>query len=100
MFHILLLQSFSNPASNELLINFGLNQTNKVDIEIYDVTGKLIPTSKLNTLDNDNHSKTLDISNLNSELYIYGIKSENNKLFSKFKVQNNKLLFFIEKSPA
>ena len=84
--NISLLQSFPNPASNELSINFGLNQPSKVEIEIYDVTGKMVSISKLTKLDAGNHNTTLDVSNLNSGLYFYSIKSENTKLFRKFMV--------------
>lgn len=81
-----LFASFPNPAANEVTINFGLNKASKVEIEIYDITGKLINTIKLNQLEAGNHSSKIDVSNLNSGVYMYGVKSESAQIFSKFTV--------------
>ncbi len=76
--------AFPNPAVNELSINFGLNQSSKVEIEVYDVTGKLVNTVKLDQLEAGNHTTKLDVANLNSGIYMYSVKANTTKLFSKF----------------
>ena len=81
-----LLAAFPNPATNEIAINFGLNQSSKVEIEIYDITGKSINTIKLDKLEPGNHTSKVSVSNLNTGVYMYSIKSENAKMFSKFTV--------------
>ena len=78
--------AYPNPANNEVAINFALSQASKVQIEIYDVTGKLVKTSKLDNLESGNHTTKLDVSNLNGGVYMYSVQSENAKMFSKFTV--------------
>lgn len=81
-----LLAAFPNPATNEVNINFGLNQNSKVEIAIYDVTGKMISTTTTEELSSGNHTHTLDVSALGAGVYMYGVKSANGQLFSKFTV--------------
>ena len=81
-----LLAAFPNPANSEISINFGLIQSSKVEIEIYDVTGKIVNTIKLDNLEAGNHTSKINTSNLNDGVYMYSIKSENAKMFSKFTV--------------
>jgi hypothetical protein len=81
-----LLAAFPNPATNEISINFGLNQSSKVEIEIYDVTGKMVNSIKLDNLEVGTHTSKVNVSNLNSGVYMYSVKSENAKMFSKFTV--------------
>jgi flagellar hook assembly protein FlgD len=52
-----------------LTINFGLNKSSKVEIEIYDVTGKKVNTIKLDKLEAGNHSSKINTSNLNAEVF-------------------------------
>ena len=81
-----LLAVFPNPANNEISINFGLNQSSKVEIEIYDITGKMVNSIKLDNLEAGNHTSKVSVSNLNAGVYMYSVKSENAKMFSKFTV--------------
>lgn len=81
-----LLAAFPNPATNEVNINFGLNQNSKVEIAIYDITGKMISTTTTEELSSGNHTHTLDVSSLGAGVYMYGVKSANGQLFSKFTV--------------
>jgi hypothetical protein len=80
------LSAFPNPASDELSISYALNTSSNVEIEIYDMTGKLISTTKLGKLEVGNHKSQLDISNLNSGLYMYSVKLEDAKSFGKFTI--------------
>lgn len=84
--NLTLLAAFPNPANNEISINFGLNQSSKVEVEIYDLTGKVINTIKLDNLEAGNHITKVNTSSLSSGVYMYSIKSENAKMFSKFTV--------------
>lgn len=79
-----LLASFPNPAVNEVSINFGLNQSSKISIEVYDVTGKLVSTTKLDQLEAGNHTSKLDVSHLMPGVYLYAVKSNTATLYSKF----------------
>lgn len=84
--NLTLLAAFPNPATNDITINFGLNQSSKVEIEVYDVTGKLVNSVKLDNLEAGNHSSKVNTSNLNSGVYMYSVKSENAKMYSKFTI--------------
>ena len=69
---------FPNPVkSNQIFFKF----TSELKVEIYDITGKLI----INTLLKDRTTKSLDVSTLNSGLYV--VKMSNN-----FGVQVKKLI--------
>lgn len=84
--NLTLLAAFPNPATNDITITFGLNQSSKVEIEIYDVTGKLVNSVKLDNLEAGNHSSKVNTSNLNAGVYMYSVKSENAKMYSKFTI--------------
>ena len=81
-----LLAAFPNPADNEISINFGLIQSGKVEIEIYDITGKIVDTIKLDKLESGSHTSKINTASLNAGVYMYSIKSENAKMFSKFTI--------------
>lgn len=78
--------AFPNPAANEISINFGLSQSSKVEIEIYDLTGKMVNIIKLDNLETGNHTTKVNTASLNAGVYMYSVKSENTKMFSKFTV--------------
>lgn len=78
--------AYPNPASNQVSINYSLSQSGKVQIDIYDVTGKLVNTTKFDNLESGSHISNLDISNLNSGVYMYSIQSNSAKMFSKFTI--------------
>ncbi|MBI3519426.1 MAG: T9SS type A sorting domain-containing protein [Bacteroidetes bacterium] len=84
--NLTLLAAFPNPAANEISINFGLSQSSKVEVEIYDVTGKIVNTIKLENLEAGNHTTKVNTSSLNSGVYMYSVKSDNAKMFSKFTI--------------
>lgn len=81
-----LFAAFPNPAANEITINFGLLKAGKAEIEIYDVTGKLVNSIKFDNLEAGNHTSKVDLSHLNAGVYLYSVKSENAKMYSKFSV--------------
>ena len=83
---LILLAAFPNPADNQVTVNFGLIQSSKVEIEIYDITGKSINTIKLDKLEPGNHTSKVNTSSLNAGVYMYSIKSENAKMYSKFTI--------------
>lgn len=91
-----LMAAFPNPANNELSINFSLDQSSKIEIVLYDVTGKemVLPntagngnsTFKTEEFQAGKHSKVINVSGLNAGVYLYSIKSNNSQLMSKFTV--------------
>lgn len=77
-----------NPANNSVNINFSLENPSKVDIDIIDVTGKIVKTIKgTETFTaNAKHSIAVDVTTLESGSYFYSINSNGTKMFSKFVV--------------
>lgn len=76
-----------NPTSNSVNINFSLNNASKVEIEILDITGKVVKTIKdANIMLAGKHSVSVDVSSLESGSYMYSVNAGGNKLFSKFVV--------------
>lgn len=76
-----------NPASNNININFSINNPSKVDIEVIDVTGKVVKTIKGNdTFATGKHSISLDVTGLESGSYMYSITAAGTRMVSKFVV--------------
>jgi hypothetical protein len=76
-----------NPANNSININFSLNTSSKVDIEVIDLTGKIVKTIKgTDTFSNGKHAISVDLTNLESGSYFYSINASGSKIFSKFVV--------------
>ena len=73
-----------NPASNEIAINYSLSASSKVEINIYDATGRLVKNIKTDELNSGKHNTKIDVSNFDSGVYMYGVKTANANLFSKF----------------
>jgi hypothetical protein len=75
-----------NPASNSININFSVEKPSKVEVEIYDITGKIIKTIKNNDVVTGKNAISVDLSNLEAGSYMYSINANGNKMFSKFMV--------------
>lgn len=76
-----------NPASSTISLNFSLNTASKVDIEVVDLTGKVVKTIKGNdTFATGKNSISIDVTSLESGSYMYSINAGGTKMFSKFVV--------------
>jgi hypothetical protein len=76
-----------NPTDGTININFSLDHSSKVDIEIYDVTGKIVKTVKgVNEVTSGKGSIAIDVTNLEAGSYMYSIATNSSKIFSKFVV--------------
>lgn len=84
--NLTLLAAFPNPATNDITINFGLNKSSQIDIEIFDVTGKNVKSIKMDNIESGNHSSKISLSELNAGVYMYSVKSDNAKMYSKFTI--------------
>jgi hypothetical protein len=82
-----LLAAYPNPANTNININFSLSEPSKADVEIYDLTGKLIIAVKgTNSFAEGKHIIPIDINSLASGSYFYSINTDKAKIFSKFSV--------------
>ncbi|MFA9390200.1 MAG: T9SS type A sorting domain-containing protein [Prolixibacteraceae bacterium] len=76
-------QNFPNPANNSTTIEYTLQKDSKVELTVYDITGKI-----LNTLVNDvqnagKYSSTLNTSQFENGLYLYQLKVDHLSLTKK-----------------
>jgi len=78
--------AYPNPANSTININFALDKSAKVDVEIYDITGKVVKTISSNNLASGANSVSVDVSTLEAGSYLYSINANGNKMFSKFVV--------------
>lgn len=77
---------YPNPAKNAITINFSLNYDAKVQIELFDITGKSIKNSLQQNVKTGNNSITIDINDLQNGIYLYSISDGTSKIFSRFVV--------------
>jgi hypothetical protein len=76
-----------NPAVNTIDINFSLNNASSVQIDVFDVTGKLVKTIKNNdTFSTGKHAFTLNVTDLEAGSYMYSVQACGTRVVSKFVV--------------
>jgi len=76
-------QNYPNPFNPETTIHFGVPQGGEVNIEIFDITGKLIKTIISEYKGAGYHKVHFDGSELASGIYIYTLQSGDVKLSRK-----------------
>jgi hypothetical protein len=75
-----------NPANTTININFSVAKPATVEIQVYDITGKMVKTVKNNNVVTGKNAISVDVSNLEAGSYMYSINANGNKMFSKFMV--------------
>lgn len=75
-----------NPANTTININFSVAKPSVVEIQVYDVTGKIVKTVKNSDVVTGKNAISVDVSNLEAGSYMYSINANGNKMFSKFVV--------------
>lgn len=73
---------YPNPTSTEATITFELNNKNKVSIELYDLSGRLVSSALNETLEAGNHQVKVNVANQSNGLYIVKI-SIGKEVYSK-----------------
>jgi len=80
---------FPNPASNKTMLVINANMTSKINVSIYDFTGKLV----LNALTNENVTEgknefKINTENLSNGIYFLNINSDSSKETIKLIINN------------
>ncbi len=70
-------QNYPNPFNPTTNISFYLPVSEKIQLKIYDVTGRLVTTLLDKKMNAGSHTVTFDASNLSSGVYFYSIEAEN-----------------------
>ena len=77
---------FPNPAKSELNIRFGTtnNSAIVVNLNIYDLTGKIVKRQNWSSLSSSIFERQIDISSLDSGVYLIGLESSSGtRVFKK-----------------
>lgn len=79
---------YPNPANinDQLSLNFKLNSTERVNITVYDLTGKKIQTLTNAQYTQGDHKITFDASNLQAGMYIYTMTAGDFSATKKFNI--------------
>jgi hypothetical protein len=75
-----------NPAADYAQVNFSLNNSSDVQIDLYDITGKLINSFSMGKLPKGNHNQPINVSKLAAGVYTVSVVSGNQKATQKLMV--------------
>ncbi|MEM1122994.1 MAG: T9SS type A sorting domain-containing protein, partial [Bacteroidota bacterium] len=78
--------AYPNPAKDELIIDFELEMSTVVQIEIYNLDGQLIQQIDNNKLPAGKYQERISTADLAAGTYFYGITTEKGRLMNKFVV--------------
>ncbi|MFP4555649.1 MAG: phospholipase D-like domain-containing protein [Bacteroidales bacterium] len=80
----ILLQNYPNPVNHATSIGFNLNTNQKITLKVYDITGRCVSTLvDSEKLPSGSHTIQFDASTLSNGTYIYTLKVEDGRFFSK-----------------
>ena len=68
-------QNYPNPFNPTTTIQFSLNRTSDVTLEVFNITGQRVATLINGSLNAGSHQHTFDASNLSSGIYMYRLKT-------------------------
>ncbi|MCB9281165.1 MAG: T9SS type A sorting domain-containing protein [Lewinellaceae bacterium] len=76
-----------NPAKDDILVSYDLEQGSKVTIDIYTTEGKLLQRIDKGYQAPGKQNETVDLSKLPAGAYVYGVITDKARLMSRFVVQ-------------
>jgi len=82
----LFVESYPNPASTKFNINLNVEETQLVQINIYNVLGVQVDQIVNATLESRNYNFELDLDNYTSGSYFFKVKIGNEVMSDKFQV--------------
>ncbi|NOZ47492.1 MAG: T9SS type A sorting domain-containing protein [Chlorobi bacterium] len=83
---LILHQNYPNPASAKTVIKYSNDKSENIDFKVYEITGKLVFVKKSENVPAGTHVINLDISNINSGIYYYTIKTNQTEVTKKMVV--------------
>lgn len=78
---------YPNPAANEVNIRFSLEDNSEIEIEVVDLSGKVVHTLNKNYTSSGEQTEVLDISGLASGSYLLRTSINGNTSYNKLVVQ-------------
>lgn len=74
---------YPNPATDNITLNYSLEQSAKLNYSIYDLTGKLVQTESANRFPGK-QQQNIDISNLQAGTYLLNVNANGNLTTKRF----------------
>lgn len=71
------METYPNPAKNVVNLNYTLNMEANVNIEIYDIQGRLVKSVLNEKQYNGEYSQKVNIEGLNSGMYFFKVQTDN-----------------------
>ncbi len=81
------METYPNPASDVVNMDYQLENTADVTIKILDATGKLVQTEKLGQKEAGQHKATFSASNLDAGMYFYIMEAGSNRLAKRMVIK-------------
>jgi hypothetical protein len=80
-------QNYPNPFSDQTLINFTLTSQSAVDLDVYSITGQLVLSRHLNSVEKGTHQIAVRSSDLGPGVYFYNLTAQGGTVTRKMIVQ-------------
>lgn len=80
------LEVYPNPAIDKFKVVLDMEQSERVTIDVLDITGKTVFTENLGQLSAGQNTQTLDVSDLDAGIYLVNITIGNNQATTKLQV--------------
>jgi hypothetical protein len=78
---------FPNPVIDNLNVTFELKETDRVILEVMDITGRMMKAEEMGTLNAASHREQLNVSELPAGMYLLNIRTDNAIVSKKIFVQ-------------
>lgn len=82
------IEIYPNPATEMININFSLTKGSEVNVFIYDLSGRLEKSASFGSVPEAETKRSLNLSDLESGLYILSIQAENSVVTSKIQISD------------
>lgn len=81
------METYPNPASDVVNMDYQLENASDVTIKILDVTGKVVQTEELGQKEAGQHKATFSASRLDAGMYFYIMEAGNNRLAKRMVIK-------------
>jgi hypothetical protein len=75
---------YPNPVNDEATLNFNLANNSNVEINVHDVSGKIVSSKSLTNLNAGNNSTTINCTDLTNGIYYVTVTTNGSTLTKKF----------------
>ena len=76
-----------NPANDFTVLNYSIDRTSPVSVEVFDISGKIFSRRNYVAQQTGRHQEMIHTHDLNPGTYYYSIATDNGRLVSRFVVQ-------------